>query len=82
MTSTLLAGLSLIDSTGLAILATTVTTLLLGIIANLWLRARYAALEKDLRGAGDPEERFPIPSSTTSSPTPPMRQPATRTSRR
>jgi len=57
----MLAGLSLIDSTGLAILATTVTTLLLGIIANLWLRARYAALEKDLRGAGDPGATFSHP---------------------
>ncbi|MGA7740934.1 MAG: hypothetical protein ABSF35_09145 [Polyangia bacterium] len=58
MTSTMLAGLSLIDSTGLAILATTVTTLVLGIVANLWLRARYAALEKDLRRSRDPEATF------------------------
>jgi hypothetical protein len=48
MTGTMLAGLSLIDATGLAILATTVTTLILGIVVNLWLRARYAALENDL----------------------------------
>ena len=61
MTSTMLAGLSLIDTTGLAILATTVTTLLLGIVANLWLRARYAALEKDLRRSGDREAGFAHP---------------------
>ena len=61
MTSTMLAGLSLIDSTGLAILATTVTMLLLGIAANLWLRARYAALEKDLRRARDAETTFSHP---------------------
>jgi hypothetical protein len=48
MTSTMLSGLSLIDSTGLAILATTLTALVLGIVTNLWLRARYAGLEKDL----------------------------------
>jgi hypothetical protein len=35
MTTTKLGGLSLIDSTGLAILATTVTVLVLGIVANL-----------------------------------------------
>ncbi len=54
----MLAGLSLIDTTGLAILATTVTMLVLGIVANLWLRARYAALEKDLRHSGDAEATF------------------------
>ena len=61
MTSTMLAGLSLIDTTGLAILATTVTTLLLGIVANLWLRARYGALEKDLRRSRDPGATFSHP---------------------
>jgi hypothetical protein len=61
MTSTLLGATSLIDSTGLAILATTVTTLVLGIAANLWLRARYAALEKDLRRAHDREATFSHP---------------------
>ena len=61
MITTMLAGLSLIDTTGMAILATTVTTLLLGIIANLWLRSRYAALEKDLRRSYDPEATFSHP---------------------
>jgi hypothetical protein len=61
MIATLLAGLSLIDTTGLAILGTTVTTLVLGIVANLWLRARYAALEKDLRRSRGPEAAFSHP---------------------
>jgi len=51
MNSTMLAGLSLIDATGLFILATTALTLLLGIAANLWLRGRYAAIEKEVRHA-------------------------------
>jgi len=49
MTNTMLGGLSLIDSTGLVILATTISVLVLGIVANFWLRNRYADLEKDLR---------------------------------
>ena len=57
----MLAGLSLIDSTGRAILATTLATLLLGIVANLWLRARYASIEKDLRRSRDPEAGFSHP---------------------
>jgi hypothetical protein len=61
MTSTMLGGLSLIDSTGLAILATTVTTLVLGIVINFWLRARYAALEKEIRHAPDGEASFAHP---------------------
>jgi hypothetical protein len=51
MNSTMLAGLSLIDATGLSILAATAITLLLGITANLWLRGRYAAIEKEVRHA-------------------------------
>jgi hypothetical protein len=57
----MLAGLSLIDTTGLAILGTTITTLLLGIVANLWLRSRYGALEKDLRRSRDPGATFSRP---------------------
>jgi hypothetical protein len=56
MINTIFAGLSLIDSTGLAILGITLATLFLGFAANLWLRSRYAALEKDLR-SGDGQER-------------------------
>jgi len=58
MISTILAGLSLIDATGLTILAITISTLLLGMAANLWLRARYAALDRDLRRAGGLEDAF------------------------
>jgi hypothetical protein len=61
MTHTLLAGLSLIDTLGLAILTTTLGTLLLGIIINLALRARYASLEKDLRLVREPDETFSHP---------------------
>jgi hypothetical protein len=61
MTSTMLGGLALIDSTGRAILATTIITLLLGIVTNLWLRARYAALEKELSHAPDGEAAFSHP---------------------
>jgi hypothetical protein len=61
MTTTMLGGLSLIDSTGLVILATTITVLVLGIVASLWLRARYAALESDLRSRPDGEASFSHP---------------------
>ncbi|HEX7598155.1 MAG TPA: MotA/TolQ/ExbB proton channel family protein, partial [Polyangia bacterium] len=61
MTNTLLAGLSLIDSTGLAILGSTLVTLLLGIITNLALRARYASMEKDIRQVREPDEAFSHP---------------------
>jgi hypothetical protein len=57
----MLGGLSLIDSTGLAILATTLTALVLGIVTNFWLRARYTALEKELRHAPDGESSFAHP---------------------
>jgi hypothetical protein len=61
MITTMLEGLALIDSTGLTILATTVTTLVLAILANLWLRYRYAALAKDLRRSRDPDASFSHP---------------------
>jgi hypothetical protein len=61
MTNTILAGLSLIDAAGLTILGTTLATLVLGLVANLWLRGRYAALEKDLRGAYGLEPDFRLP---------------------
>jgi hypothetical protein len=62
MTNTFLAGLSLIDTTGLTILGMTLATLVLGLGANLWLRGRYAALEKDLRAAerGERDFRYPV----------------------
>ncbi len=53
MPNPILDGLSLIDSTGRIILATTIATLLAAIGCHGFLRARYAALEHDLRqGAG------------------------------
>ena len=58
MTNTILAGLSLIDAAGLSILGMTLTTLVLGLLANLWLRSRYAALERDLRGRDSLEQGF------------------------
>lgn len=58
MIKTILAGLSLIDSTGLTILAITLGTLVLGMVANLWLRVRYAAIEWELRREGRPERPF------------------------
>ncbi|HEX7508766.1 MAG TPA: hypothetical protein VF550_18485 [Polyangia bacterium] len=61
MTNTMLSGLSLIDMTGLAILGTTLTALVLGIVANFWLRARYAGLEKDLQRAAGAEANFAHP---------------------
>jgi hypothetical protein len=62
MTETLLAGLSLIDTVGRAILGTTFATLVLGLLANLWLRGRYGALGRELRAAekGERELRHPV----------------------
>jgi hypothetical protein len=63
MTNTLLAGLSLIDAVGLTVLGITLTTLVLGLVANVWLRGRYAALERDLRAPesdGAREFRYPV----------------------
>jgi hypothetical protein len=48
MPNSILDGLSLVDSTGRLILATTVTTLLLGIGANLVVRGKYTSLQTDL----------------------------------
>lgn len=61
MSTTILAGLSLIDSTGLAILACTLGTLVLGILTNLWLRGRYRKLERDLHGPGAADQGFAQP---------------------
>jgi hypothetical protein len=62
MTNTLLAGLSLIDTVGRAILAMTFATLALGLLATLWLRGRYGALARELRAAerGERELRHPV----------------------
>jgi hypothetical protein len=58
MPSPILDGLSLVDSTGRIILATTVSTLLAGVAAHGFLRARYAALERDLEENGDARPHF------------------------
>jgi hypothetical protein len=49
MPSGILDGLSLIDTTGRLILSTTLASLVLGIGANLFTRARYAGIARDLR---------------------------------
>jgi hypothetical protein len=61
MSSPILDGLSLVDTTGRVILASTVLSLLAAIGAHLLLRARYAALERDLRENGEPRPRFSSP---------------------
>ncbi len=53
MLKTVLDGLSLIDATGLAILGTTGLTLILAIALTLWLRGRYASMNRDLGTARD-----------------------------
>jgi hypothetical protein len=61
MLKTLIEGLSLIDATGLTILGATITTLVLAIVMNLWLRSRYAAIGKDLVAPRAPEDFFDEP---------------------
>jgi hypothetical protein len=60
-TSTILAGLSLIDPLGLAILGTTIATLVLAIVMNLTLRGRYAKIERELGRANSPDDPFSHP---------------------
>jgi hypothetical protein len=54
-------GLSLVDSTGRAILGATVATLLAAAAAHLFLRARYALLQGDLQRNADPHPHFSHP---------------------
>ena len=61
MLNTISAGLSLIDAAGLSILGTTLATLVAGLLATLWLRGRYAAVETDVRGADSVEHDFRLP---------------------
>lgn len=58
MPNPILDGLSLVDWTGRAILATTVASLLAGMGAHVFLRIRYAALERDLQRNADPRPSF------------------------
>lgn len=62
MIKTISAGLGLLDTTGLSILAVTLATLLLGFLVNLWLRGRYASLDRELRAASTSERpvRHPV----------------------
>jgi hypothetical protein len=53
MLKTVLDGLSLIDATGMAILGTTGLTLILAIALTIWLRGRYAAMNRELSVARD-----------------------------
>jgi hypothetical protein len=54
----ILDGLSLIDFTGRVILATTLATLVLGVLVNFFVRSRYRRLEEDLEENGAPQRRF------------------------
>ena len=58
MPDNILDGLSLVDTTGRVILATTIATLALGIGANLVVRARYAKLGADLEENATARRRF------------------------
>lgn len=62
MIKTIFAGLALLDTTGLSILTVTLATLAVGFLSNLWLRARYSSLERDLRAASAAERplRHPV----------------------
>jgi hypothetical protein len=53
MPSSILDALSLVGMGGAIIIAATVTTLIAGVIANLYLRARYAQLQRDLEQTRD-----------------------------
>src|SRR5689334_14569816 len=58
MSNGILDGFSLIDPIGRLILATTLVTLLAAIAANLYVRARYLRLQRDLERSS---ERFAHP---------------------
>ena len=53
MLKTMFEGMALIDTAGLVILGTTLTTLLLAIVMNLRLRGRYGAMAHELSTAQD-----------------------------
>jgi hypothetical protein len=61
MPNTILDGLSLVDSTGRFILAANVAALLAGVLAHAALRARYAAIERDLEKNAEPTPHFTHP---------------------
>jgi hypothetical protein len=53
MPNAIVDGLALVDSTGRVILVATIVVLLAGVAAHAWLRARYAALQRDLGSNAD-----------------------------
>jgi methyl-accepting chemotaxis protein len=53
MPSSILDALSLVGAGGAIIIAATLTTLIVGVAANLYLRARYARLQRDLEQTRD-----------------------------
>ena len=61
MPNSILDGLSLVDPIGKAILAVNLASLLAGGAAHVFLRARYAALERDLDNNGGPRPHFVHP---------------------
>jgi hypothetical protein len=58
MPSAILDGLSVVDTTGFIILASTFVVLVFGVGINLAAVARYAALGDDLKRGGTPSEPF------------------------
>ena len=61
MPNSILDGLSLVDPVGQAIPALNLASLLAGAAAHVFLRARYAGLERDLDDAGGPRLHFVHP---------------------
>jgi len=61
MSNTILDGLTLIDTNGRLILAATGASLFGAVAAHVFLRARYAGIERDLRRNGDPSPQFESP---------------------
>jgi hypothetical protein len=61
MPNTILDGLSLVDTTGRLVLATTLASLVAGVAAHAWIRARYGALRTDLERNGGAQPDFAHP---------------------
>jgi hypothetical protein len=61
MPNSILDALSLVGTGGALIIAATVLSLLLGVVANLLLRARYAGLDAELLQKTDPRAPFSHP---------------------
>ncbi|HEX8795088.1 MAG TPA: hypothetical protein VF765_29275 [Polyangiaceae bacterium] len=61
MQSSILDGLSLVDTTGRLILGTTVAVLLAAVAAHAFLRWRYSLVQRDLEQNGEPRPQFTSP---------------------